>query len=200
MSADHRRSYSCSLLLLLHDLGSNAVHIGGSLLGEALAHDDGGAFLRLVVSGTNETGGLELVESVADVLSGGEGVVLSLGSSAGSATVVLAEGLDTNLLVDVDLVGDGSGAGVEPVVVKGCEVLVVGSLNVLGPLLNIIKITLGLKKLTRWTLVIRRSVLVLKALERGPLTSGILILLPFFRCLANTSMNSLAGTSFTVFP
>ncbi len=121
-------------------LNSNAVHVHGALLGEALAHGDGAALLRLVLGLTNEASSLELLEAVADVLTGSHSGVLHLDATAGLATEVLAESLDTSLLSHVELVADGCGAGVEPVIVEGSELPVAGGLNDLGPLLNIILI------------------------------------------------------------
>jgi hypothetical protein len=64
--------------------------------------------------------------------------VLTLDTTVGLATVVLAESLDTNLLSHVQLVADRGGTAVEPVVVKRAKLMEAGSLNVLGPLFNII--------------------------------------------------------------
>ena len=133
--------------LALAELGDgDAVHVGGTLLGKSLAHGDGAAFIRLVLGLTNEAGLLELLEAVADVLTSSHSVVLSLDTVAGSATEVLAESLDTNLLSHVELVADGSGTSVNPVIVIRVQFLVASGLNCDGPLLNIILIRTGLRK------------------------------------------------------
>ena len=136
-----RRRSDCSLLGLVTEvLGGNAVHVHGALLGKGLAHGDGRAFLRLVLGLANEAGLLELLEAVADVLASSALGDLLAGSTAGLASEVLAESVDTDLLSHVELVADGAGAGEEPVVVVGSELLVEGSLNLDRPLLNIILI------------------------------------------------------------
>lgn len=140
---------SGSSLVLLDDLGGNSVHIGDSLGGEALSHDDGSTILRLVAGGSDDLGSLELHKRVSDVLSGGKSVVLGLGASAGLGSVVLAEGVHTNLLLHVDLVGDGGSTGVKPVVIEGTKFLVVCGFNIAGPLLSIIKLDLGKQRKPR---------------------------------------------------
>ena len=111
--------------------------VHGTLLGKALAHGDALALFGLVLGLANEAGLLELIEAVADVLTSSLAVVLSLDTTAGLATVVLAEALDANLLSHVELVANGSGAHVEPVIVEWVQLLVAGSLNGLRPLCNI---------------------------------------------------------------
>ena len=86
------------------------------------------ALFGLVLGLANEAGLLELIEAVADVLTSSLAVVLSLDTTAGLATVVLAEALDANLLSHVELVANGSGAHVEPVIVEWVQLLVAGSL------------------------------------------------------------------------
>ena len=61
----------CSfLVLLLHGLSSDSVHIHDTLLGESLAHGDGLSLRGVEFGGSDETGFLELVEAETDVLSG----------------------------------------------------------------------------------------------------------------------------------
>ena len=90
----------------------------------------------------DETGLLEFDEAVADVLTSGLGEVLSAGSDSLVATVVLAEGVDTGSLAHVELVGNGGGTDVKPVIIVGSELASAGSLGVLGPLNIIINIPL----------------------------------------------------------
>ena len=115
--------------LLAELLDGNTVHVHGALLGEALAHGDGAALLRLVLGLADEAELLELLEAVADVLTSGHSGFLLLGATVGLATVVLAEALNATLLSHVELVADGGGAGVKPVVVKGGKLAVAGGLN-----------------------------------------------------------------------
>lgn len=61
-----------------------------------------------------------------------------LDTTVGLTTVVFAEALDTNFLPHVKLVADRGGARVKPVIVEWGELAEAGSLNRLGPLLNII--------------------------------------------------------------
>lgn len=121
-------------------LGSDSVHIHDALLGESLAHGDGRAFLRLVLGLSDEASLLELLEAVADVLASSLARFLNLGAAVSLASEVLAEPVDASLLSHVELVADGGGAGVEPVVIERGEFLVASGLNGLGPLLNIIKL------------------------------------------------------------
>ena len=130
----------CSLLLLLHGLGGDSVHVHDTLLGKSLTHGDGGAFGRVELGGSDESSFLKLHEAEADVLTSGSASVLWLGSVSASVTVVLAETVDTDLLAHVELVGNGGSTDVEPVVVVWGELLLASSLNVLGPLLSIILI------------------------------------------------------------
>ena len=115
-------------------LDSDAVHVHGALLGQALSHSDAAALFGLVLGLTDEASLLELVEAVADVLSSCHLSDLLSCSTAGFATEVLTESLDTDLLSHVELVADGSGAHVEPVVVEGVQLLVEGCLNGHRPL------------------------------------------------------------------
>jgi hypothetical protein len=122
------------LLELLDDLDGNAVHVGDALLSEGFAHGDGSSFLRLELGGADEASLLELNEAVADVLTSGHAGVLSAGAIALLLTVVLAEGVDTDLLAHVKLVGNGGSAVEEPVEVNWGELLEAGGLDVLSPL------------------------------------------------------------------
>ena len=119
--------------MLLGDLGSNSVHIGDALLGQRDTGNDGGTVV-LVGNLADEGGGLELVEAVADNLTGRESSVLGLGAVPLLGGVVLTEGLDTGLSTDVQLVGDGGGADIEPVRIVRAQVLEARSLVVDGPL------------------------------------------------------------------
>lgn len=64
--------------------------------------------------------------------------MFGLGSVSLVGTVVLSEGVDSNLTSHVELVGNGGSSNVEPVLVVWGQVLVAGSLIVSGPLFNII--------------------------------------------------------------
>lgn len=130
---DHCWSNSLLVLALFADDGSDSVHIGSSLGGKGLAANDGDVLLRDVLGSANELGGFELLEAVADVLTGGKGVVLSAGTVLLVRTVVLAEGLDTNLLSHVELVSDGGSTGVQPVIIVGSELSHASGLGIFGP-------------------------------------------------------------------
>ena len=127
-------------------LDSDTVHIHGALLGQALSHGDAAALIRLVLGLADKAGLLELFEAVADVLTSGHLGDFLLGTAAGLATVVLAKSLHSNLLSHVELVANRSCARIEPISVQGVQLLIAGSLNGLGPLLNIILIRTGLRK------------------------------------------------------
>ena len=115
--SEMKHSDSCSLLLLLDDLGSNSVHIGDTLLGKGLAHGDRGTLNRLETGGADETSSLHLDEAVSDVLTSSLGAMLGLGSSSCLGTEMSSETVDTNLLSHVQLVSDSGGTDVKPVVV-----------------------------------------------------------------------------------
>ena len=132
--------HSLATLLLAELLDGDSVHVGDALLGEALAHGDGGSLLRAVLDLTDELDLLENVEHVADVLSSAESRLLGLGAAASLSAEMLAEALHAALLSHVELVANSGGTGVQPVVVEGSELAIAGSLNVFAPLLNIILI------------------------------------------------------------
>lgn len=124
-----------SLLLGLLDEGrGDTVHIGGSLLGECLSNGDAGAIVTLEVHGSDNSSGSELVDAVADVLSGDGALVRLADSTSGTGTVMLAHAVDTDLLAHVDLVSNRGSTGVEPVVVIRGKLLEAGGLDVLAPL------------------------------------------------------------------
>ena len=125
---------------LLPDLGGDTVHIGVALLGEGLAHDDFSTVVRDVLDFAEDAGILEGVHQISDDLTSSESGVLGLGASSLLGSVVLSEGLDTDLSSHVDLVGDRGSAHVKPVVVIGTELLVESGLNVGSILYNIINL------------------------------------------------------------
>ena len=137
-----------SLFSCLLDEGcSNAVHVGGSFLGQGLSNGDGASIVSLEFHLSEDSGVKELVEAVADVFTSSHlGDLLSC-STAGLATEVLAESLDTDLLSHVELVANGGSAHVEPVVVERVQLLVESCLDGHGPLLNIILIKTSANKL-----------------------------------------------------
>ncbi len=120
---------------------------------------------------SDEASILELLQAVSDDLACSLVVLGRADAVSLLATIVRLKGGDADLSSNVELVGNGGSSNVQPVAVVGSKVLVTSSLNVLGPLC---------------------------AGQARVLTSGILILLPFFRCLEKASMNSLADTSLTV--
>ncbi len=74
--------------------------------------------------------------------------MFAVGTIALVTTVVLAEGLDTDLASHVELVGNGGGAEVKPVIVVGAEFIGAGGLNVASPLNWYIIIKLLIKVFT----------------------------------------------------
>jgi hypothetical protein len=115
-----RTNYSV-LLELLDKTCGDSVHIGGSLLGEGLSNNNLGTFLTDILGCTNETGSLKLDQAVADVLTSSLTGVLGVGTVTLVSTIVLTEGVDTNLLSNVELVGNGGSAVVKPIAVKWSE-------------------------------------------------------------------------------
>ena len=93
-----------------------------------------GLAILLGLDGADESGLLELLEAVADDLTGRPSGVLSAGTVSLLGAVVLAEGVDTGLAAHVQLVGNGGGANVEPVGVVRREILLATGLIIGGPL------------------------------------------------------------------
>lgn len=122
------------LLLLLHDLRGDPVHVGGSFLCQSLSKGLLVAVFSLVLDLTNETSFLELLQAVSDHLAGTLVVLGRANAVSLLATVVGLEGRDADLASNVKLIGNGSSSNVEPVAVIRGEILVTSSLNVLGPL------------------------------------------------------------------
>ena len=131
-------SYSLGLSGSVGDFSSDSVHIGGSLLGEGLSIWNGVSVLGLVVHLSDKLSLLELDEAVSDALSGDKSVSFSAGSESLLGSVVLSEGVDSNLASHVELVGNGGSSDVEPVLVIRGKVLETCRFIVGGPLLNII--------------------------------------------------------------
>jgi hypothetical protein len=123
-----------SELGLLDDVGGDSVHIGGALLGEGFSNNNLDAFVRDVLGGADETGSLKLDKAVADVLTGSLTGVLGSGTVVLVATVMLTEGLDTNLSSHVELVSDGGSTVVKPVITVGGELLEAAGLGMASPL------------------------------------------------------------------
>ena len=118
------------LLELLGDLGGDSVHVGGALLGQGVSDASN------VLEGdlADQRGVLELLQAVADHLTGGESSVLSADAVPLLRAVVLTQGLHTAVATHVQLVGEGGGADVEPVSIVRGKVLEAGGLVVHGPL------------------------------------------------------------------
>lgn len=134
LSDAHRLRDANSLPVLFDQLSSDSVHVSAALAGQSLSQDDA---LLLVVEETpfiNNFSGSKLLEAVADALTSWITLVLSLGSSALFATVVLAEGKDSETVSHVQLVSDRCSAGVEPVRIKGSQLMRARGLVVLSPL------------------------------------------------------------------
>lgn len=121
----------------LDEVSSDSVHVGAALLGQGLANNDRLVVVSLVLGLTNNASSLKLDEAVADVLTGGDTAVLGAGTVALVGAVVLTEGLDTDVVGHVELIGDGGSAGVEPVVGVWGELTSAGGLGVLSPLQGI---------------------------------------------------------------
>jgi hypothetical protein len=122
------------LLLVLHELRGDPIHVSDALLCEGLSRSLLAAILRLVLNETNETGVLELLQAVSDHFTSSLVVLGRADTVSLLATVVRLQSRHTNLASDVQLVSDGSSSGVQPVAVVGSEILETSSLNVLGPL------------------------------------------------------------------
>lgn len=138
MLREQRLSYSLGLSASVGNLSGNSVHIGGSLLGEGLSGLDLGAILGFVVHLSDELSLLKLDEAVSDALSSDESVSLGAGSESLLGSVVLSEGVDSDLLSHVELVSNGGSSDVKPVWIVWGEILHASGFIVVGPLYNII--------------------------------------------------------------
>lgn len=130
-------SGACSLLgllLLLHDLRGDPIHVSGPFLCQGLSSRLLAAVLSLVLNLTNETSIFELLQAVSDHFTSALVVLGRADTASLLATVVSLESGHANLASDVELVSNGGGSNVKPVAVIGSEILVTSSLNVLGPL------------------------------------------------------------------
>ena len=132
-------------------MGSDSVHVGDSLLGKRLAHSDVSHFfvrvLELELYHSDETSSFELGKAVANVLTGSLTGVFGVSTVSLVSTVVLTKSVDSDLLSHVDLVGNGGGTVVEPVTVDWRKFPSAGSLDVGGPLKNII-VNIAITELT----------------------------------------------------
>ena len=135
-SLHHLYSY-CSFLVLslfLDELGSNSVHVGGTLLGQDLLVDGFGSVFLLILDEANKASFFELFQAVSDNLACALSVVRRSHSVSLFATIVGSQGGETDLSSDVELISYGSSSHVEPVAVIRSEILEAGGLHVGGPL------------------------------------------------------------------
>ena len=136
-----RKTGICSFLFVLKTLSCNAVHVCNSFSSKSFTHSNGGTLWRVESRGSNKTGFFKLHQAETDILSGCLAVMFRAGSWSVLGAVVLAKTIDSNLLAHVELVGNWSCTSVKPVLVIGAQLFLATSLNPLGPLLNIIKIS-----------------------------------------------------------
>jgi hypothetical protein len=129
---------SLGLSVSVGDLSSDSVHVGGSLLGEGLAVWYGVSVLGFVVHLADELSLFELNEAVSNAFTSDDSALLFAGSVSLLSTVVLSEGVDSDLLSHVELIGNGGSSNVKPVWVIRSEILVASCFIVVGPLYNII--------------------------------------------------------------
>jgi hypothetical protein len=130
-------STKCSLiglLLVLHELRGDPIHVSDALLGKGLSRSLLAAVLRLVLDETNETSILKLLQAVSDHFTGTLVVLGGADTVSLLATVVRLQSRHTNLASDVELVSNGGSSGVQPVGFVWGKILERSSLNVLGPL------------------------------------------------------------------
>ena len=124
-----------STLGILSDLGGNSVHISNTFLGKTFS-EDGSITIKSDLS--NESSWFQLLKRVSDVLAWGESWSLSSSSSSLFASIVLSEGVDSNLSSHVELVSNRGGSDVKPVLIVRCEILETSGFIVDGPLYYII--------------------------------------------------------------
>ena len=98
--------------MLVGNFSGDSIHIGCTLLGEGLTVWNGNSVFVFVEHLTNEGSFFELDEAVSDALTGGKSRVLSAGSVSLLTGVVLSEGVNTDLLSHVKLVGNRGGSDV----------------------------------------------------------------------------------------
>lgn len=92
------------------------------------------AIQKNTIEAIYETDVGELLEGVSDALSGGLAGVLLSGSSSLMLAVMLSQSVNTDSLSHVELVSDGSGSDVKPVLVNRVELLEAAGLDVRSPL------------------------------------------------------------------
>ena len=129
-----RGSSLLGLLLLLHELRGDSIHVSGAFLCQGLSGGLLLAILRLVLDLSNETSVLKLLQAVSDHFTSSLVVLGRADAVSLLATVVGLKGGDADLASDIELVSNGGSSDVEPVTVVGSKILVTSSLNVLGPL------------------------------------------------------------------
>ena len=99
----------CSFLVLslfLHDLGSDSVHVGGSLLGKNFLVNCLSSVVLLELDESDEASIFELLEAVSDNFTGTLSLVRGSHSISLFATIVGSEGRESDLASDVQLVGN----------------------------------------------------------------------------------------------
>lgn len=90
------------LLQLLHDLGSDSVHVSNTFGGKGLAHSDFRAILfRFELDFANEASFLKLDEAEANVFACSLSEVFRAGAVILVSTIVFSETINTDLLSDV---------------------------------------------------------------------------------------------------
>lgn len=94
------------LSLLLHNLGSDSVHVGGSLLGKNFLVNCLSAIILLELDETDEASIFELLEAVSDNFTGTLSLVRGSDAISLLATIVGSEGGESDLASDVQLVGN----------------------------------------------------------------------------------------------
>lgn len=106
-------------------------------MSEGLSDGDGVSIVVLEGNSGEDSLGSELVDAVADVLTGRGGDVGLADTISLFTTVMSSHSVDTDLLSHVDLVCNGGGTDVEPVSIIGSEFLADTGFDVVSPLINI---------------------------------------------------------------
>ena len=94
------------LLLLLHKLSGDSIHVSGAFLCQCLSSGLLVAVLSLVLDLSNETSFLELLQAVSDHFTGACVVLGRANTVSLLATVVCLEGRNTDLASDIELVSN----------------------------------------------------------------------------------------------
>ena len=128
--------------MVLDDLSSDSVHVGGSLLGKSLTVAKVVSIFALDHHLSDVLSSLKFLKAESDVLTSNKSRMFSAGSVSLFAGVMLSESVDSNLSSHVELISTGGSSNVKPVSIIWSQVFVASGLMVNGPLRVVDLVTL----------------------------------------------------------